>query len=247
MDRRAAVAGARPGEGRSRRRASSPSTAIDTIERSLSGAVKYYGTIDLIDARHPQTILAYGLNGKAAAGGKRRAAARAGRAPARLQDAEIHRQRIELIDSFAAMGLGKGGYWEDRGYDWFGGTLGRTLRRRAVHYFPFRSMTCPFILIAGLSLGGAWTILAASLPDAGDAPIRQNTGGISRVRHCEHFRTEARSRHIRRTPAARPRSLRIERQGPGLAAGRHDQDRSGLGERPRPAQFPPDGQLSPAC
>jgi len=29
--------------------------------------------------------------------------------------------KIELIDSFAAMGWGKGGYWEDRGYDWYGG------------------------------------------------------------------------------------------------------------------------------
>ena len=37
---------------------------LDTIDRSLSGDVKYYGSIDLIDARHPQTILAYGLNGK---------------------------------------------------------------------------------------------------------------------------------------------------------------------------------------
>ena len=33
---------------------------LDTIDRSLSGDVKYYGTIDLIDASHPQTILAYG-------------------------------------------------------------------------------------------------------------------------------------------------------------------------------------------
>ena len=37
---------------------------LDSIERTLSGDVKYYGSIDLIDARHPQTILAYGLNGK---------------------------------------------------------------------------------------------------------------------------------------------------------------------------------------
>ena len=28
---------------------------------------------------------------------------------------------IELVDSFAAIGRGRGGYWEDRGYDWFGG------------------------------------------------------------------------------------------------------------------------------
>jgi DMSO/TMAO reductase YedYZ molybdopterin-dependent catalytic subunit len=29
--------------------------------------------------------------------------------------------QIELVASFTEMGLGKGGYWEDRGYDWFGG------------------------------------------------------------------------------------------------------------------------------
>jgi DMSO/TMAO reductase YedYZ molybdopterin-dependent catalytic subunit len=29
--------------------------------------------------------------------------------------------RIELIDTFAGLGLGKGGYWEDRGYQWYAG------------------------------------------------------------------------------------------------------------------------------
>jgi DMSO/TMAO reductase YedYZ molybdopterin-dependent catalytic subunit len=29
--------------------------------------------------------------------------------------------RIEAIDSFAKIGLGKGGYWEDRGYEWYAG------------------------------------------------------------------------------------------------------------------------------
>jgi DMSO/TMAO reductase YedYZ molybdopterin-dependent catalytic subunit len=29
--------------------------------------------------------------------------------------------RIELVDSFANLGEGKGGYWEDRGYDWYAG------------------------------------------------------------------------------------------------------------------------------
>ena len=93
---------------------------LDTIENSLSGEVKYYGSIDLIDARHPQTILAYGVNGK----------------PLPVENgaplrARVERQLgykmpkylkgIELVDSFGAMGLGKGGYWEDRGYDWYGG------------------------------------------------------------------------------------------------------------------------------
>ncbi len=92
----------------------------DTIERSLSGEVKYYESIDLIDAYHPQTILAYGLNGAPlpVANG----------APLRLR---VERQlgykmakyvhTIELTDSFAGLGLGRGSYWADRGYEWYAG------------------------------------------------------------------------------------------------------------------------------
>ena len=93
---------------------------LDTIEQSLSGAVKYYGTIDLIDARHPQTILAYGLNGKPLPVENG--------APLRVR---VERQlgykmpkylyKIELVDSFANVGGGRGGYCEDNGYDWYGG------------------------------------------------------------------------------------------------------------------------------
>ena len=93
---------------------------LDSIERSLSGDVKYYGSIDLIDARHPQTILAYGLNGKPLPvenGAPLRV--RVERQLGYKMPKYIH--QIELVDSFAPMGLGKGGYWEDRGYDWFGG------------------------------------------------------------------------------------------------------------------------------
>ncbi|MGD9916114.1 MAG: molybdopterin-binding protein [Rhizobiaceae bacterium] len=93
---------------------------LDTIERTLAGDVKYYGSVDLVDAYHPQTILAYGLNG----------------APLPVENGaplrvRVERQlgykqpkylyRIELVDSFAQYGTGHGGYWEDRGYDWFGG------------------------------------------------------------------------------------------------------------------------------
>ena len=92
----------------------------DVLERSLSGEVKYYESIDLIDAYHPQTILAYGLNGAdlPVANG----------APLRLR---VERQlgykmakyvhTIELVDSFATYGLGKGSYWADRGYEWYAG------------------------------------------------------------------------------------------------------------------------------
>ena len=80
----------------------------------------YYESIDLDDAYHAQTIIAYGLNGKPlpVANG----------APLRLR---VERQlgykhakflaRIELVESFAHLGRGKGGYWEDRGYQWYAG------------------------------------------------------------------------------------------------------------------------------
>jgi DMSO/TMAO reductase YedYZ molybdopterin-dependent catalytic subunit len=83
-------------------------------------SARFYGSVDLAGARHPQTILAYELNDKVldVAHG----------APLRLR---LERQlgykmskyvmRLELVDSFAALGKGKGGYWEDLGYDWFAG------------------------------------------------------------------------------------------------------------------------------
>jgi DMSO/TMAO reductase YedYZ molybdopterin-dependent catalytic subunit len=93
---------------------------LDSIERGLSDDVKYYGSIDLIDARHPQTILAYGLNGKPLPvenGAPLRV--RVERQLGYKMPKYVH--RIELVDSFGAIGFGKGGYWEDRGYDWYGG------------------------------------------------------------------------------------------------------------------------------
>lgn len=29
--------------------------------------------------------------------------------------------RVELVSSFADIGGGRGGYWEDRGYEWYAG------------------------------------------------------------------------------------------------------------------------------
>jgi DMSO/TMAO reductase YedYZ molybdopterin-dependent catalytic subunit len=92
----------------------------DNIERGLSGDVLYYESSDLIDARHPQTILAYGLNNETlpvANGAPVRI--RIERALGYKQPKYVH--TIELVDSFAAIGRGRGGYWEDRGYDWYGG------------------------------------------------------------------------------------------------------------------------------
>ena len=92
----------------------------DTLEQSLDGNGRYYETIDFVDAAHPQTILAYEMNGAPLP-------VEHG-APLRLR---VERQlgykmakyvmRIEAIDSFAALGRGRGGFWEDRGYEWYAG------------------------------------------------------------------------------------------------------------------------------
>jgi DMSO/TMAO reductase YedYZ molybdopterin-dependent catalytic subunit len=92
----------------------------DNIERGLSGDILYYESSDLIDARHPQTILAYGLNDQVlpvSNGAPIRI--RIERALGYKQPKYVH--TIELVDSFAGFGAGRGGYWEDRGYDWWGG------------------------------------------------------------------------------------------------------------------------------
>lgn len=90
----------------------------DTLGEGADG--RYYESIDLIDAYHPQTILAYDMND--------RVLPVAHGAPVRLR---VERQlgykhakyvmRIEAVESFAHIGRGKGGFWEDRGYEWYAG------------------------------------------------------------------------------------------------------------------------------
>jgi DMSO/TMAO reductase YedYZ molybdopterin-dependent catalytic subunit len=85
-----------------------------------SEADTYYESIDLLDAFHPQTILAYELNGKALP-------VQNG-APLRLR---IERQLgykhakyivgIDVLASLTAIRGGKGGFWEDQGYEWYAG------------------------------------------------------------------------------------------------------------------------------
>ena len=85
----------------------------------LNGA-DYYESIDLEDAYHPQTIVAHRLNGEPlpVLNG----------APLRMR---IERQlgykhakyltAIEAVASLDGIGDGEGGYWEDRGYQWYAG------------------------------------------------------------------------------------------------------------------------------
>ena len=84
------------------------------------GSDPYYESIDFDDAYHLQTILAYELNDAPLP-------VKNG-APLRLR---VERQlgykhakyvmRIELVESFDKIAGGKGGYWEDNGYQWFAG------------------------------------------------------------------------------------------------------------------------------
>ena len=81
---------------------------------------KYYELVALVDAVHPQTILAYEMNDQTlpVAHG----------APLRLR---VERQlgykmakyvmRIEAVDEIATIRGGQGGFWEDLGYEWYAG------------------------------------------------------------------------------------------------------------------------------
>jgi len=80
----------------------------------------YYESIDMDDANHEQTLLAYELNGSPLP--------IANGAPLRLR---VERQlgykmakyimRIELVAALEPIGGGHGGYWEDQGYQWYAG------------------------------------------------------------------------------------------------------------------------------
>jgi DMSO/TMAO reductase YedYZ molybdopterin-dependent catalytic subunit len=92
----------------------------DSDDDGVADTDFYYESHDLLECTHPQTLLAYELNGKPlpVANG----------APVRLRaERQLgykqakYIQRIELVESFAHIGGGKGGYWEDQGYNWYGG------------------------------------------------------------------------------------------------------------------------------
>lgn len=81
----------------------------------------YYESIDLVDAYHPQTIIAHALNGEPIP--------EKNGAPLRMR---IERQlgykhakyltAIEAVASLDGIGAGKGGFWEDgSGYQWYAG------------------------------------------------------------------------------------------------------------------------------
>ncbi|HET9762640.1 MAG TPA: molybdopterin-binding protein [Casimicrobiaceae bacterium] len=84
------------------------------------GTEPYYESIDMDDAMHPQTLLAYELNDQPLP-------IKNG-APIRLR---VERQlgykhakyimRLDVVESFGGIRGGSGGYWEDQGYEWYAG------------------------------------------------------------------------------------------------------------------------------
>ena len=80
----------------------------------------YYESLDLTEATHPQTILAYRMNGetlpiKHGAPIRLRAERQLGYKMAKYV------MRVVLVDDFSGINGGKGGYWEDKGYTWWAG------------------------------------------------------------------------------------------------------------------------------
>lgn len=92
----------------------------DSMEDPAAGDSRYYESIDLDDAYHAQTVLAYELNDQPLPVSNG--------APLR---ARVERQlgykhakyvmKIELIERFDMLRGGNGGYWEDNGYEWYAG------------------------------------------------------------------------------------------------------------------------------
>ena len=74
----------------------------------------YFSSWDLESALHPQTILAYGMNGTPL---DRRYGA-----PLRLYSAvKLGYKMVKWVAEVSFLPVRTGGYWEDRGYEWFAG------------------------------------------------------------------------------------------------------------------------------
>jgi DMSO/TMAO reductase YedYZ molybdopterin-dependent catalytic subunit len=80
--------------------------------RSFEGG--YYSSWDAESALHPQTILAYGMNGAPLP--------REYGAPLRLYAAvKLGYKMVKYVTEVNFLPVKKGGYWEDQGYEWYAG------------------------------------------------------------------------------------------------------------------------------
>ncbi len=81
---------------------------------------RYYESIDVAEAHLPETILAYGMNGQTlpvpyGAPLRLRLGRQLGYKMAK------YLRRIELVEDFRHIEGGKGGFYEDNGYEWYAG------------------------------------------------------------------------------------------------------------------------------
>lgn len=78
------------------------------------GPLTYTSSWDLESALHPQTLLAYGMNG--------RPLDRLHGGPLRLYSAtKLGYKMVKWLRTVRVMPHATGGYWEDQGYEWFAG------------------------------------------------------------------------------------------------------------------------------
>lgn len=89
----------------------------DTVGGALE---RYYESIDLAEAAHPETLLAYAMNGQTLPVPHG--------APLRLRlgrqlgyKMAKYLRRIELVEDFRHIQGGNGGFYEDQGYAWYAG------------------------------------------------------------------------------------------------------------------------------
>lgn len=87
---------------------------------AMDDGTEYYESLGFDDAYHPQTLLAWALNGKTLPipnGAPLRL-----RVPRQLGYKQAkYLRRIDLVASLKGIEGGNGGYWEDQGYQWYAG------------------------------------------------------------------------------------------------------------------------------
>lgn len=74
----------------------------------------YHESWDIESATHPQTLIAYAMDGQYLGAGHG--------APARLHSpVKLGYKNTKYLTKIVFMPSGNGGYWSDRGYEWYGG------------------------------------------------------------------------------------------------------------------------------
>ena len=90
-----------------------PKPSVKYVEfRSFDS--NYWSSWDLGSAMHPQTLLAYGMNGHDLTDDHG--------APVRVYSAvKLGYKMVKYLTAVNFLSAPSGGYWENQGYDWFGG------------------------------------------------------------------------------------------------------------------------------